>query len=584
VGSPILEYRIRSKDESKAGVDSAKQSAKGFVGAIDDMRKSTEGLRKTVGLLVGEGALFGLGRILRQVAQFSGECEQAFAKLYPESQKSAGSMTSFNKAMEQTKAAIGGAIGSVLTPFREWFSGIQDPIKKTTEALASLNVEFASMVSRFGTADEKANFKLITDRADAMKMLAEQTRDYNAAMREGGKMWTSFSDLEQKVSDAGISTKQSDKELMSVLLERVMIGMRPGSSKEKTEYKDVTEIVRQYTEARFAYNNNTEYIGKLKEAMDFLSGALNRINSPGSVFSAYPNTPGNEEYGGRNLFSNSWIAGSPPSDYSWLNNPLSANPEADALSNSGVDLASRFDPFKKFLTGVTSQFGSLVASLGTVNALYNRGSTILQAMFAFLQPTIDALLTPLVGILSIIGQTLGAFLLPLFQALSPIVAAVVDVFVGAYNFLLPVFNHLIFGFVGIVNALNPLIFVVRVICATFSWLGSVISDFAYNLMNWGANRNTAGDLGTILAGIVATSGPIDPTKYFLNPITPGDVTSAGTQYMAGAGGTASAGATPTYHAQNISVVVYVTAAFGDNMHDLSLMIRDEIRSAEALGY
>jgi phage-related protein len=79
-------------------------------------------------------------------------------------------------------------------------------------------------------------------------------------------------------------------------------------------------------------------------------------------------------------------------------------------------------------------------------------SKIISGMLSVLQPVIDSLLAPLVGILTIIGQTLGQLIVPVLKIFEPVLTLVVNMFVFFYNALRPVFEliHDVFSMIGAV--------------------------------------------------------------------------------------------------------------------------------------
>ena len=71
-------------------------------------------------------------------------------------------------------------------------------------------------------------------------------------------------------------------------------------------------------------------------------------------------------------------------------------------------------------------------------------------MMQVLSPLIDRILSPLIGILTIIGRTIGFILAPVFELLAVVTGYVGDAFVWLYNTVLrPVGN----GFITIFNLL-----------------------------------------------------------------------------------------------------------------------------------
>ena len=111
-----------------------------------------------------------------------------------------------------------------------------------------------------------------------------------------------------------------------------------------------------------------------------------------------------------------------------------------------------------------------------------------------MQPLIDSLLAPLVGILTILGQTLGQVLVPVLQLLAPVIDFIGRAFVWLYNnAIVPIGNAFIQLFTAL-SALSTLILYI----VTFQW-GKIDN------IRWSASRDS-----------------------LLKPITTGDLTVAGT--------------------------------------------------------
>lgn len=108
------------------------------------------------------------------------------------------------------------------------------------------------------------------------------------------------------------------------------------------------------------------------------------------------------------------------------------------------------DGFGFLFDGVMEAVGSFASIL----KIMSPWQTILQAIIKVLEPVVNDLLAPIVGILEILGQTIGLMLVPVLQALEPIITTVTELFVWLYNALLPVFNFLINAFTTITATLS----------------------------------------------------------------------------------------------------------------------------------
>ena len=182
--------------------------------------------------------------------------------------------------------------------------------------------------------------------------------------------------------------------------------------------------------------------------------------------------------------------------------------------------------------------------------------TIFSAMMSVLEPLINNLLSPLVGILQIIGQTLGHILAPLLQALGPIIEFIGKAFVWLYNKIIrPVGN-------GIITLFNIVYNAVVTVANGFIWV--------YNLLRRKSKHKD----------YIETRGL---REGHLGEISYADVTAAGEAAVGatttGAGASYTAGRT-----MNIQININTDVLTGDGgFRQLAIMLRDEIRSLEALG-
>ncbi len=117
------------------------------------------------------------------------------------------------------------------------------------------------------------------------------------------------------------------------------------------------------------------------------------------------------------------------------------------------------DTVSNLFSGFTSQMGELgtiiqfvTQAAGPLGIVIWAVSKIISGMLSVLQPVIDSLLAPLVGILTIIGQTLGQLIVPVLKIFEPVLTLVVNMFVFFYNALRPVFEliHDVFSMIGAV--------------------------------------------------------------------------------------------------------------------------------------
>jgi|GEM_PF-3756483 len=566
MASPVLEYRIKSKDESKSGVDSAKANASGLNDKMKDLSKGMEGVNKLASTMMGAGALAGVTMALRKVYQGAAECEAAFAKLHPEMQNVIGSATSWKKSTDELKAATGALLSSGVSPLRAFLqenlidtlTQVANGLAGVTDGIDGMGGAITRVISMKGVQDQ---IKSITSSvmSGTVQNLIYNLEEVKANLDEKiGHMAKAYEGKDMTPVDSMLY--QSLLEALQNVTVQIAYTKKLQPSDGWYQYTTRPEKEADYSQPGYEIGTDTSWIEK---AM----AVLGKTSEP--VVNELTNL---EELWGPACEYLEIIARKSEQPYDFTN----------AQENAGWARDLNLEAFTGFISGMIGSLTGLITSIDTVRIIMDPLGVILQAFVAYLEPTINSLLTPLIGVLSIIGQLLGAVVLPVLDALGPVVSFLVELFVSAYNFLLPVFNMFITAIVGIANGLNiALLRPIRTVGATLMWLMAVISDFAYNLTNpiTEKDRNTAGDLGAIVAAIW-TEAAADVNKYLLKPIDTGDVTTAGTTYTGATTGSTTSG-TATYRATTINVVVNVENAY-TTIRELALLVRDEIAAAEAI--
>ena len=191
-------------------------------------------------------------------------------------------------------------------------------------------------------------------------------------------------------------------------------------------------------------------------------------------------------------------------------------------------------------------------SIELVTQLMTPWQTILGGMFEVLEPIVNQLLAPLVGILKIIGMTMGSILLPVLQALTPIIEIISGAFIWFYNkAILPVGN-----------------FLIRLVVE--------INNFVANLMN-----------GLIRA---INKIPFVEVDWRMKTMSYDDMKlqEIDTTVLSAAGGetaTGSSGGAAYTGAKDMYINIYFDRSYvNGDARDIALMLRNEINAAEALGY
>jgi len=161
---------------------------------------------------------------------------------------------------------------------------------------------------------------------------------------------------------------------------------------------------------------------------------------------------------------------------------------------------------------------------------------------------INNLLSPMVGILKVVGYLLAGILVPVLELLRPVIEGIAEVFIWLYNTVLrPVANFIIVLFNGLYN------FFVGIINTVRGWFGMSMlptKDLAQGLLPT-IDMVTLGNAGTASGG-------------------------------GGGGGSASYAAGTTIKVEMIQI--NAGAIVGDpGLDDLAIIIRDKIQEAERIG-
>jgi hypothetical protein len=115
---------------------------------------------------------------------------------------------------------------------------------------------------------------------------------------------------------------------------------------------------------------------------------------------------------------------------------------------AGIDYSGAAGGMVSFIASIASA----VMSIKSIQMILNPLSTIFQAMMTVLQPLIDSILAPIVGILVIIGETLGKVLAPILQTiLVPVVTFLGKAFVWLYNEVILPLGNIIIGFANVIQ-------------------------------------------------------------------------------------------------------------------------------------
>lgn len=231
-------------------------------------------------------------------------------------------------------------------------------------------------------------------------------------------------------------------------------------------------------------------------------------------------------------------------------------------------------------TGLGAVFGAIAGPIGmligylmellekikAVKALMAPVTIVIDGILDVLGPVVNEGLAPLVGIFRMLGQMLGRLLIPIFEIFVPVIEAMGKAFVWLYNnIFVPVHNqfktwgnHVYNFFAGLING------VIDMMNQGIRALNRLLPR------RWELDYLDHVDTREI------DEGHIDPITY-------DDLTDAGEGYI-GEGSGGSPASYTTGRNITVNMEVYTDALVGeDGISEFAIMIRDEIRAAEALG-
>lgn len=207
------------------------------------------------------------------------------------------------------------------------------------------------------------------------------------------------------------------------------------------------------------------------------------------------------------------------------------------LSDAFVALMPMFDGLAAALGSSVDPLLEMISGLDLLKQIVNAGTTIAQATFKVLEPILNQLLQPLVGILVVIGQTLGTLLMPILQMLAPVIQFLAAVFAWlANNIVIPIAKLLYRIFAGIRNAFFQL----------YNFIADIIKALTF---------------GIIQLQKVEVPNIDEEVENMFSEIDVGGLNYLGETAGNGGGGGGSTGVTS--QAQNISYTINWTVEFND---------------------
>jgi hypothetical protein len=504
-----IEYSIRSKDQTKAGIESAEKG-------IESLKTKVNNFAKILtGAFMGGAAI----HAIRGIVNGLGEMENEYEKLNPEAAKMPGSITAFNFAISSMRANIGGVISSALSPLRVFFISLIDPLAEATAKITSFGKEIDSVLSQYGSAEYATNKK------------------YTDALEKRKQLLKDITDIEKEL--LSLTTKQQAYANNKIVIPK---GLEASEEKSYIEARELRE--EQDKKRSEEYSQSIETVnGKLKDAKVALEELNKWIKSAGTAVNkksiekiTYPEAIDYREL--FSMFSQKEIKIEPMPDmipaidYTELYQAFNAPNRQPEPVKENNDLETVLSSLSNTFSSL-GVVGNILATIFNVIALAASPIYILlqvlQPLFdAFantIMPTINELLAPFIGFLSIIGNTLGAMIMPLLALLVPILDVVAQAFVWLYNYgIRPLANACIFVFNMLYDAVAFIWNAIAdAINAVLGWLGVHVRNMAYRDWNEGflpkismAQMKTAGTAATTSGTTtgVGASYTGAPTYYF----------------------------------------------------------------------
>jgi hypothetical protein len=581
--NPTLEYTIRSKDESKAGVSSATKNADTFRDSMHGLSVAMRPVNQLAGLMMGAGAIGGIMMVFNRVSAAAAACEKSFISLHPEMKNAAGSAASFGMAAETLKASIGGVISGALSPFREAFVNMIAPTAMATQNLKEFRAEYDTLIAKYSDEGQRAilayNQTLKEqDSTEAQLLAAQKQRQlYYDQLASSQEKWQQAGELPTQLPALKREQAAIGKNLASI--ETIITGLnevldrqtqwlarnKPGGgvagyipsagTVNVPSAYNLPDALKTYS-----YDPITNLYNYFKdnEIKINWASAENRINDL-QLNSFAAGISGPAEQAGLLAWLEPAMSGVFTSLMSANGNPTGGYSAGGAAGGGGMPgstgnltLDAAMGNWSSSLIYVGSQFTS-------VGLLMDPLKTALGSMTAVMGDSVNTALTPLVGIVTSLGGQLGQVLVPIVQGLSPIIQALADGFTWLWNkVLVPVGNGIWAVLTGIINM--------------FVNLGIVLWDIiTFNWAHLGQGLRTTNikDL------------------YAQGPLTAIDPNKSGAAAIAAANAGGATGASASYtQARDITVNVTINTDVitGEGgFRELAIKLEREIQSVLALG-
>jgi len=211
------------------------------------------------------------------------------------------------------------------------------------------------------------------------------------------------------------------------------------------------------------------------------------------------------------------------------------------------------------LTGASGALGEVASAiskngfeLGAVMVVVNR---LFGGLLQIMEPVMNSILTPILGALSVLGTYIGKMLTPILMLLSPVIELVLNAFVFLYNYAIrPYANMMIF----LITTLN-------------------------NVIAWAVNGIIT-MLNKLGLGIKWRMAEMAFDAMKLDKIQTADLYSAGLTTSASSNSGSGGNATYTGKSDTYVNIYFNNSFVNGDAREIAIALRNEINSAQALGY
>jgi len=346
-------------------------------------------------------------------------------------------LKNLTNAWDDFKEAIGSWVAPVVNPFLDFVTDIIGGWRDAIEAHNNYNDAIKKGIKERTLEDQKVILqKQIADRESAARVIALNFVGTDTR-RDAGSMYAKQIARLPETKEAEALTKQ----LQAV--EAEIIALNTAMVTAGLEEKKKTEEAKKNTGAAESTDNSQYDIQSAMQAA-IKAGQFNVVAAMQSYMSLQPDQPGITGVGGIGRGS-------------YQDRDMTPMGDGD-IGMSGIGgFGDIISSLAGGLSPLIEMFGGMFTSLSSVVQIMNPLQTILGAMFEVIAPLIDTLLTPLVGILRIVGQALGAILVPILKQLEPIIRFITTAFVWLYNYaIVPLANVFIWMQVMVQNMIASL--------------------------------------------------------------------------------------------------------------------------------